>query len=49
MRDAESCLDVGQGGYDPFFEPHLVERSLATVTEQGIGRHLERNFSHTVF
>lgn len=49
MRGVEGCLDVDQGGYGPFFEPHLVERLLVTVTEQGIGRHLKRSVSHIVF
>lgn len=40
MRGAEGSLGVDQGGYDPFFESHLAERLLVTVTEQGIVRHL---------
>jgi hypothetical protein len=44
MRGAEGCLGVDQGGYDPFFEPHLVERSPATVIEQGIVRHIQRTW-----
>lgn len=49
MRVAEGGLGVDQGGYDPFFEPHLVERLLATVIEQEIVRHLRQGISHIVF
>jgi hypothetical protein len=49
MRVAEGCLGVAEGGYDPFFEPHLVERLLATVIEQEIVRHLRQGISHIVF
>lgn len=49
MKGAEGCLGVDQGGYDPFFEPHLVERLHGTVIEQGTVRHLRQGISHIVF